>query len=75
MKKCLIIVEGGCIQSIHTSEQIKVVIVDHDLADIGECPVSVVKPDSITNSFRNLFSAVDPKEKEILDELKRQHVE
>jgi hypothetical protein len=71
--KVLIVMEGGLISSVFANTEIDYVIVDHDLADDGECPVhSIRNPDSIIENMYELYTNNSyQKEIEIRDELKR----
>jgi hypothetical protein len=72
-------VSGGNIQRIVTNEDVDIVIVDHDNIDAGDKPdfSSFYAPDYITKTgeFYMLYSDEnDPRDMEIRDELKRNHI-
>lgn len=45
--KIVIVIKGGRIHEICTSENANIAIIDHDMADIGENPVEIREPDAI----------------------------
>lgn len=72
--KILITIEGGNLQSIHSTEEIDIVLVDFDnIENQTEIELDVLSPDNIVNSgkFYQLFSEKDNPESDIRDELKR----
>lgn len=73
--KILIYVENGNVRMIHSNEDIDIIIIDKDMQDIGENPVSVHSSDSIRDSstFHELFNFDDNSFKEIREKLKRLH--
>jgi hypothetical protein len=77
MKNVLIEIRGGNIQMIIASEQINFVIIDHDNADAGDPPVAFAGADRVVPEgefYQEYTDESDPREMEIRDELKREHI-
>lgn len=76
MNKIIIEVRDGSIIGIHaTNSETQIVIVDHDLTDNGENPVSIsiLSPDATFQDGKGylLYGNTEPEDVEIADELKR----
>jgi len=74
MNKILIQIRGGNVEMIAASKDIKIVIVDYDLQDIGVNPVKTYEPDSIETEFHSLYSTENESDSEVRFELKRLHL-
>ena len=71
--KVLIEIQGGLVQAIYSNnKKTRVVIIDQDMADVGEPGISEIKsPDGVADDLYTLYSGSEPREREIHDELKR----
>jgi hypothetical protein len=73
MSKILIEVSGGSIQRILSSEDLEVIIIDHDNIDAGDPPVVQTSPDQIMieGTFHEAFlNEGDTRSMEVYAELK-----
>lgn len=73
--KVLVTLRGGMIEEMYANNEIELVVVDYDLVDHGESPVSTPHVSYYSDEhvgFSGLFTDTsDPVEMEIRDELKR----
>ena len=79
MSKVKIIIElkNGYLGSVSSSQEIDIVIIDHDNIDKGEPPVKdILQQDAIFlpgEAYKLYTDASDPRDMEIREELKRIH--
>ena len=71
--KILIEIQGGLVQTIYSNNKnIQLVIIDQDMADVGEPGISEIKsPDGVADDLYTMYSGSEPREQEVHDELKR----
>lgn len=72
--KILITFRGGEVVNVNTNMDADIVIVDFDVLDQGNSPVSaILAPDSISPGpfYQDFTDEQDPEEVEVRDELKR----
>lgn len=71
--KILIEIKNGMIRNLMSnSDDVMYVIVDYDLPENGDKPVSpILEPDFVSDNLRDAFTDTDEETVEIWDELKR----
>lgn len=72
--KIIITIQCGNVIAVSATQDIKYVVVDYDLLDVGKEPVSdVLEADYVNHDLSGAYSLNDPDDKEICEELKRIH--